>query len=143
MGRPPKRINLSLIERLAGLGCTDAELAFACKVSVRTIESRRASSMSFNNACERGRAKVRLSLRRKQLQLALNGNVTMLVWLGKVLCLQKPPIHIVAPEGLPMQPDRAPVVTDDTYLASVLNALQEAHVALDPIMPPGDDDTVH
>jgi hypothetical protein len=37
----------------------------------------------------KGREDVKMSLRRAQLQLALNGNPTMLIWLGKQLLGQQ------------------------------------------------------
>lgn len=43
----------------------------------RTIQRR------FATVIENGRANGRMSLKRKQFDLAMKGNVTMLIWLGK------------------------------------------------------------
>ena len=42
-----------------------------------------AANAATFEAMERGEALMCLALRRKQLELALNGDVTMLIWLGK------------------------------------------------------------
>jgi hypothetical protein len=81
-GRPKIEINLKQLERLAELFCTDEELAYGLGISVDTLARRKAESQ-FAEAMEKGKAKGKTSLRRKQYQVALDGNVTMLIWLGK------------------------------------------------------------
>ena len=56
MARPKIRIDLSELERLAGLQCTDEELAAWFNVSIRTI-TRRRSTQKFREALERGQAR--------------------------------------------------------------------------------------
>lgn len=72
-----KSLDLQLIERLARIGCTDREIALICGCGEATIQRR------GREALDRGRANLRKSLRRKQLELARKGNVPMLIWLGK------------------------------------------------------------
>lgn len=45
-------------------------------------------------AIERGRAKGRRSLQAKQFEVAMKGNVSMLIWLGKQLLGQKDSVNI-------------------------------------------------
>jgi hypothetical protein len=75
-------INLGELEKLAGMQCTDEEIAAWFGVSTRTIERRRKSRV-FADTIERGKAKGRISLRRAQLKMLENGSATMGIWLGK------------------------------------------------------------
>lgn len=45
-------------------------------------------------AYDLGAARCRKSIRKKQYDLAMNGNANMLTWLGKILCDQKEVQHI-------------------------------------------------
>lgn len=51
--------------------------------SVNTLERR------FGDVIEKGRSNLRMSLRREQVRLALGGDRTMLIWLGKQLLGQR------------------------------------------------------
>ena len=70
------------------MGCTNKEIAAHFGVSERTIESRR-KDPDFTAVMERGYAHGNISLRRKQMELALKGDKTMLIWLGKQRLEQK------------------------------------------------------
>lgn len=90
-GRPKGsgvKIDLVELEKLCALQCTQVEIAAFFGVSVPTIE-RRARVPKFRDAMERGYAKGRISVRRKQMQLLEAGSNTMAVWLGKQLLGQK------------------------------------------------------
>ena len=73
-GRRAVEIDLTEVERLCSIQCTDEELASFFAVDVRTIE-RRKKKPAFAAALERGRAKGRLSIRRTLFALATKGNV--------------------------------------------------------------------
>ena|SRR5579864_2601821 len=75
-------IDLSELERLCAIQCTDEEIAAWFGVSTRTIERRRLEP-EFAEVMERGKAKGRISIRRLQMKLLEEGNATMGVWLGK------------------------------------------------------------
>jgi DNA-binding Lrp family transcriptional regulator len=77
MGRPLLQIDEDTVEKLAGLHCTMKEIAAFVGCSVDTLENR------FSELIEQGREKGKISLRRKQYDLAMKGNATMLIWLGK------------------------------------------------------------
>jgi len=79
MARPRAEVDEKLLENLASIGCTLDEISLVLEVSKRTLERR------FDAAIKRGRAKLCASLRRKQVEQAMAGNSTMLVWLGKQL----------------------------------------------------------
>ena len=73
------------VEELARIGCTEADMAAVLGVSVDTIQRRKRASEEFRGVIEKGQASLRNSVRRLQVKKALDGNVTMLIWLGKQL----------------------------------------------------------
>jgi len=78
------KIELTELERLCSIQCTDQELASFFEVDVRTIE-RRKKKPAFAAALERGRAKGRVSVRRMLFSLAAKGNVAAAIFLAKNL----------------------------------------------------------
>lgn len=70
------------IEHLASLGCTDREIADYFKVSESTLR------YNFSDYLLKGRYQLRNTLRQAQLKVALEGNPTMLIWLGKNILQQ-------------------------------------------------------
>ena len=83
-GRKSVKIDLTELEKLCSLHCTDEEIAAFFSVSVRTIERRRRRP-AFAEAMERGRSRGRLSLRRNLWGLAGRGNVAASIFLAKNL----------------------------------------------------------
>jgi hypothetical protein len=77
MARQRKAVDEKLVERLAAIGCTDREIATLLEVSENLLRRR------CRAALDRGRTRLKKSLRRKQIELAKKGNVPMLIWLGK------------------------------------------------------------
>jgi len=77
MPRKPIALDLKQVERLAEIGCTDQEIAHVLGVSEAHVQRR------AREALNKGRAQLRQSLRRKQIELAKKGSVPMLIWLGK------------------------------------------------------------
>jgi len=75
-------IDLSELEKLCMLHCTDQELADWFGVTTRTIERRR-TEPAFAAVMERGRSKGKISLRRAQMKLVEQGNAVMSIFLGK------------------------------------------------------------
>lgn len=84
-GRPRKELDVGAAYKLGQLGCTDAEIAAFFGVSDELVRLRKRDDPEFLGALEKGRATMKLCLRRKQLRVALKGNVPMLIWLGKQL----------------------------------------------------------
>ncbi len=83
-GRKRIEIGLAEVEKLAGLQCTDEEIAAFFGVSPRTIE-RRKKQPGFAEVLEQGRCKGRLSVRRHLFNLAAKGNVAAAIFLAKNL----------------------------------------------------------
>lgn len=65
------------VQHLASLGCTDREIAQYFEVSESTLRYQLSSYLT------KGRHQLRTTLRQAQLRVALEGNPTMLIWLGK------------------------------------------------------------
>ena len=83
MGRPKIEIDGALVEKLAALGCKTVEIGdhFGCDDD--TITRR------FPAELTKGRVALKTNLRQWQISAAKNGNITMLIWLGKQLLGQK------------------------------------------------------
>lgn len=77
MARPRKAIDLATLEKLAAINCSHAEMASVLGCSSDTLER------NYAAVIKKGRAQGRMSLKRKQYEVAMTGNVTMLIWLGK------------------------------------------------------------
>lgn len=84
-GRPKKIITpdgVKLIEGLAKIMCTEEEIAQLLDTSLDTLLNADNKEV-FRSAINRGKSNGKQSLRRMQYQLAMKGNVKMLIWLGK------------------------------------------------------------
>lgn len=93
-GRPRVEIPLGELEKLASFGCTIEEAAGFFGVSLRTMNRRIEEEVDFARAWEKGKASMKCSLRRKQVQIAMEGNPTMLIWLGKMLLGQHDRVEV-------------------------------------------------
>lgn len=83
MARPRKKIDPEQVLKLAAINCSYEEMAAVLKCDESTLTRR------FAQVIKEGRANGRMSLKRKQYEVAMGGNVGMLVWLGKQLLDQK------------------------------------------------------
>ena len=84
--RPKKNItpNIeSLIEKLASYGLNNTEIAKSLEMDDNTLKR------SYEKFLTKGRVNLKTRLKRKQIDVALKGNVPMLIWLGKQYLDQK------------------------------------------------------
>jgi DNA-binding CsgD family transcriptional regulator len=65
------------VEKLASYGLTNKEIAEALGFDDSTLKRK------FENFLTKGKANLKQRLKRKQIDVALGGNVSMLIWLGK------------------------------------------------------------
>src|SRR4051794_30851582 len=79
-GRPRKDVDLNMVQKLAEIGCTHEEIAYALSVSVDTLTRRD----GFAEAYKKGDLAGKQSIRHGQHQAMKRGNTVMLVWLGKI-----------------------------------------------------------
>ena len=76
-GRPKKQVDEHIIFELARLMCTNQEIAHVLGISNNTLTDR------YRHVLDEGRADAKISLRREQFRKAMEGNVQMLIWLGR------------------------------------------------------------
>lgn len=87
-GRKKIPIDKAELEKWARAGAQQEEIAARLGISVPTL-GRRLQEKQYRDCMVRCQAELKISLRTKQVQLALAGNVTMLIWLGKQMLGQK------------------------------------------------------
>jgi len=88
------------IIKLARLGCSLEEMSDWFQVPRETIK------YNFSDLIAKGRSETKQSLRRAQIALALKGNATMLIWLGKnILGQSDNPVDSEANTPLPWSDD--------------------------------------
>ena len=99
-GRPPIEFDFSVVEGLGRIGATINDMVHVLPAAKRTLAERMADhDGDFRIAYERGRSLLNSSLRRKQIAVAMAGNVTMLIWLGKQNLAQQDRVTIDTEEG--------------------------------------------
>ncbi len=85
-GRPPKPdLNWENFEKLCAMQCPQLEVAAFLKLSLETLKKKvkKKYKEDFSLVYERFRCQGKTSLRRLQFQKAQEGNVRMLIHLGK------------------------------------------------------------
>lgn len=90
-GPKPVEINWADFDKLCVMQCTLAEIASWFDCSEDTIERnvKKEKGIKFADYFRQKRGKGKVALRRKQYELAIGGNVTLLIWLGKQWLDQK------------------------------------------------------
>lgn len=80
MNRKPKKKEVTeekKIEKLASYGLTNKEISEAFGYDENTLKR------NFEIFLTKGRVNLKERLKKKQIEVAIKGNVTMLIWLGK------------------------------------------------------------
>ena len=95
-GRPKKVINYAQVTELAQFSCTQAEIASFLKLSL----ARCTSDSKFIQAYNAGLDSGRVSLRKMQFKSALEGNSSLLIWLGKNILKQRDNVDIEHSGGI-------------------------------------------
>lgn len=84
-GRPKVEINSEMLDAILSFGasCADCAGQFNCSEDTiaRFIKSQH--GVTFAEYSDKKRALIRNKLRQKQIQMALSGNVALLIFLGK------------------------------------------------------------
>jgi len=124
-GRPRIEFDLAAVEGLGRIGATAVEMAAVLPASQSTIEHRLADKeCDFSKAYQKGFSLLKTSLRRKQVQVAMSGNTTMLIWLGKQILKQSDKHEVRSPDEI--DPD---VVRAEAEILTV----EEARAVLDSL----------
>ena len=90
-GRPTKPVDLEMLKGLADIQCTAEECSSVLGVSVDTID-RRLKAEGYGGFADFYKSHSdggKVSLRRAQFKAALDGNPTMLIWMGKQVLGQR------------------------------------------------------
>lgn len=85
-GRPRKEVDWVEFNKLCAMQATEQEIADWFEMDTNTLEARireKFDGARFSEIFRQKRGKGKIALRRKQMQVAESGNVTMLIWLGK------------------------------------------------------------
>lgn len=98
---PTKRVVFDEdVYKLAAMGCSNAEISRWFNIDENTL------TYNFSEIIAKGREHLKHSLRRAQIKLALSGNATMLIWLGKnILGQSENPVDSEATAPLPWTDD--------------------------------------
>lgn len=80
MGRAKLQFDPVEVERLAGLGLTNEEIALALGISEATLYRRKVDTESFERAMKRGKAKVKVDIGNRVYEKAMEGDSSMLKW---------------------------------------------------------------
>jgi hypothetical protein len=100
VGRDKKVVPPNDVERLAQMGCKDSEIAEWFGIDENTLR------YNFSVELLKGKLALSQSLRQAQIKLAMSGNATMLIWLGKnILGQQENPNNSDANTPLPWSED--------------------------------------
>jgi hypothetical protein len=83
LGRPPLKIDPEQVKTLAAIQCTMIEMGHVLKCSVDHLERH------FADVIKEARTQGVMSVKRKQYELAMKGDKTMLIWFGKNYCGQR------------------------------------------------------
>ena len=85
VGRPPKEFDQKNFESLCQIQCTEEEICqfFSCSEKTLNKWCREKYGANFSQVFREKRGVGKISLRRAQYQAALNGNASLLIWLGK------------------------------------------------------------
>ena len=119
MGRPKKKLDLKLAEKLAAIMCTQEEIAGILDVSLSTLKR----DEDFCTIYKKAQDGAKMSIRRSQFKKALAGDTTMLIWLGKIYLGQRE------------------TVNQEVSLAPVLNISNDQTPLFDPdILKPKEDE---
>lgn len=101
MARPLLQIDEVLLEDLASIGCTTDEMSSMLDCSGDTLERR------FAGTIQKGRSRMKMSLRRTQIRLAEAGNAALAIWLGKQYLDQREPSQTLRIEDVDRVLDEA------------------------------------
>lgn len=93
-GPPAVKYDTRVIEDLASFGCTLKEIATICGFGESRFRALRKEHPDIQEAIDRGQANLCQKLRKKQIELALDGNPQMLIFLGKALLEQSDKVDI-------------------------------------------------
>ena len=127
-GRPVKPVDQDLIYKLAMIHCSNPEISSIVGISVDTLQRR------YGDIIQAGKESGKQKLRRKMWQSALNGNVTMMIWLSKnilgytdnvLVSEEKKPLPWSDDDDKSVEPTTAPDTNEEEVRGTVREDLDE------------------
>lgn len=83
MGRPRIQLDIAEVERLAGLGLTEHEIAASLGVNYTTLLDRKKTLSEFSEALKRGKIKAVTEVSNAMYNAAMDGNITAQIFFLK------------------------------------------------------------
>jgi hypothetical protein len=100
VGKDKKIIDPKEVEKLASIGMKNSEIAEWLGIDDSTL------NYNFKQELVKGKHNLHCSLRQAQIRLAMSGNATLLIWLGKnILGQSDNPVDSEANTPLPWSDD--------------------------------------
>ena len=116
-GRPKIIIDWTEFKKLCQMQCTLEEIAYWFRCSEDTIERRckEEKKYLFAEFYKKNSARGKISIRRAQFVSAKDGNVTMLIWMGKQYLNQKDKhetaVELTGKDGGPVKSENKTIMT--------------------------------
>lgn len=85
-GRKPLAIDLAEVERLAGLGLSEAAICLSLGISEDTLQRRKTASADFADAIKRGKAAAHAQVAAQLMGKCLEGDLGAIIWYEKTRC---------------------------------------------------------
>ena len=84
-GRPRREIDYKTLDNLCMIMCTGEEIAAILEMDMDTLNAclKRDGNETFSVYFQKKSSNGKMSLRRMQFKKAVEGNPTMLIWMGK------------------------------------------------------------
>lgn len=104
-GAPLKVIDWPKVDNMCQIQCTGEEIASVLDIDYDTLNAacKRENNIGISDYIAQKAPAGRASLRRRQYKAAMDGNATMLVWLGKNQLGQTDKNEISGPNGKPIE----------------------------------------
>lgn len=109
----------ALLQTIAGLFPTDEEIAAALGCSRRTVSTLKKEDEEYQRVIFEAQQGRKTTLRRLQFQQAMNGNTTMLIFLGKQLLGQADALKHQGDPEKPVETHTSLSLTDKQMTAAV------------------------
>lgn len=137
MGRPKVKVDWDEVGEMLKCGCDATAIATTLGISTDTLYTRSKSDnkLDFSAFSQQKRAEGDDLLRRKQFEIAMGGNIPMLIWLGKNRLGQTDKQAIDAKVERPNDPNRLMTIFRHSLRVFEVMKLQPEGIGFDPNNP--------
>ena len=115
MGRKRIDVDINEVERLAGLGLTQEEIALSLGIARMTLESRKRENELFVEAIKRGKARANQQVANVLYEKATGGDMTAVIWWEKTRAgrTDRQVMEHTGPDGGPIEITAVPYAEDE------------------------------